>query len=468
MAPATLPSHSSRTPSAAFFAPRFKARIGLVTLALALSVFGAPTSRAAPVFPYPYTKETLPNGLTVIVVPMESAGQVAYYSVVRTGSRDEVEPGKSGFAHFFEHMMFRGTKKFPSEVYESIVTSIGASANAFTSDDLTAYHLKFGKEDLERVVEIESDRFQNLSYAEPAFQTEAGAVYGEYRKSITSPFALLNEKVQDLAYDVHTYKHTTIGFERDIKIMPQQFEYSQSFFRRFYRPDNVVLIITGDVDAKAILALVRKFYGDWEKGYSPPAIEHEPEQTAERTAEITFPGKTLPILNIAYKGEAFDPNSKDYVAALLLEDLAFGSTSELHKKLVLKEQKVQMLNGNVPMNRDQPLFEVTSMVKKAEDIAYVRDEVYRTLEEFKSKPVEPGRLRDLKRRNKYGFLMALDTPGAVAGALARFVALTGDIAVIETLYAQMEAVTPDDVMRATKKYFTPERRTVVVLKGGQP
>jgi zinc protease len=316
-------------------------------------------------------------------------------------------------------------------------------------------------------MEIESDRFQNLSYSEPAFQTEAGAVYGEYRKSITSPFAWLREKKQDLAYDVHTYKHTTIGFERDIKLMPQQFEYSRSFFRRFYRPDNVVLIIVGDVDPKATVALARKFYGNWEKGYSAPAIKPEPEQKAERTSEVTFPGKTLPIIDIAYKGDAFDPNNKDYVATLLLEDLAFGDTSELHKKLVLKEQKVQMLGSNIPMNRDQPLFSIYSMVKKPEDIAYVRDEIYRTLEEFKTKPVEPARLKDLKRRNKYSFLMALDTPGAVAGALARFVALTGDIAVIETLYTQMEAVTPDDVMRATKKYFTPERRTVVVLKGGQ-
>jgi zinc protease len=459
---------------AAMNAPTFqpfrqlRARARLVLLALAGSGLTTLFAPAAPVFPYPYTQEILPNGLKIIVVPMESPGQVAYYSVVRTGSRDEVEEGKSGFAHFFEHMMFRGTKKFPAAEYEAIATRIGASANAYTSDDLTAYHLKFGSEDMERVMEIESDRFQNLAYSEPAFQTEAGAVYGEYRKSITSPFAWLHEKMQDLAYDVHTYKHTTIGFERDIKLMPQQFEYSRSFFRRFYRPENIILIIAGDIDPKAVMALAHKYYSNWEKGYTPPTIKAEPEQKAERTAEITFPGKTLPILNIAYKGDAFDPNNKDYVAALLLEDLAFGETSELHKKLVLQEQKVQMLGGNIPMNRDQPLFNIFSMVKKPEDIAYVRDEIYRTLEEFKTKPVEPGRLRDLKRRNKYSFLMALDTPGAVAGALARFVALTGDIAVIETLYAQMEAVTPEDVMRATKKYFTPERRTIVVLKGGQP
>ena len=97
----------------------------------------------------------------------------------------------------------------------------------------------------------------------------------------------------------------------------------------------------------------------------------------------------------------------------------------------------------------------------------MRDEIYRALETFKTTPVDPGRLRDLKRRNKYSFIMGLDTPEAVAGALARFVALTGDIAIVEPLYAQMEAVTPEDLMRAAKKYFTPERRTVVVLKGAQ-
>jgi zinc protease len=435
----------------------------LVCLAATASFAATPTR----VFPYPYKKHTLENGLTAILIPMESPGVVAYYSIVRTGSRDEVEEGKSGFAHFFEHMMFRGTKKYPSAAYYGIITKIGANTNAYTTDDLTAYHLKFAKEDLEQVIDIESDRFQNLSYAEDVFMTEAGAVYGEYRKNITSPYSLLNEKIQDLAYDKHTYKHTTIGFERDIKAMPQQYEYSLSFFRRFYRPENVVLVIAGDIDPAATLALIEKYYSGWKKGYTPPQIVPEPPQTAERTAEITYPGKTLPIIDIAYKGDAFDPNNRDYVAALLLEDLAFGETSDLRKKLLIKEQKVQTLIGSVPQNRDQPLFEIVSMVKKPEDINYVRDEIYRTIEQFKTTPVDPARLRDLKRRNKYGFVMALDTPEAVASNLARIVALTGDIAVIDQLYAQMDTITPEDVMRAARKYFTPERRTVVVLKGGQ-
>ncbi len=420
---------------------------------------------AGRIFPYRSGQEILPNGLKTIVIPLDSPGLVTYWSVVRTGSRDEVEPGRSGFAHFFEHMMFRGTQKYPGPVYDEIVTALGADSNAYTTDDYTAYHMTFAKEDLERVAEIESDRFQNLAYEKPAFQTEAGAVYGEYRKGITHPFSLLDEKLRDLAFDGHTYKHTTIGFEADIKAMPEAYEYSQSFFQRFYRPENVVLLIVGDVDPPAVMDLVRKYYGSWKPGYVPPQIVPEPPQTAERTGTVQYPGKTLPILQISYKGDAFDPDNPDYVAAILLADLAFGETSEIYRKLVLDEQKLQVLEGYVPMNRDLPLFDVIAMVKDAADLDLARDEIYRTLEHFQTTPVDAERLAQLKRRHKYGFLMNLDTPDSVAGALARPLALTGGIECVDRLYEALERATPDDILRAARKYFVPARRTVMILKG---
>ena len=423
---------------------------------------------AKSIFPYAYTREVLPNGLTVYVIPMESPGLVAYYSVVRTGSRDEYEQGKSGFAHFFEHMMFRGTKKYPGHVYDSLMTGIGADANAYTTDDYTAFHLNFAADDLEKVIELESDRFQNLSYAEREFQTEAGAVYGEYRKSITNPFALLNERMQDVAYDVHTYKHTTIGFEADIKKMPEAYAYSKSFYQRYYRPENVVLLIAGDVNTAATVALVQRYYGGWAKGYVPPTIAAEPPQKAERSAGVTYSGKTLPVLDIAYKGDAFDPDNRLYVAATLLGDLAFGETSELYKKLYIKEQKIEMLDANIPVNRDMPLFEILTRIKKEADIDSIRDDIYAAIRTFQATPVDAQRLNDLKRRRRYQFLMGLDAPDRVAGGLARFAAISGGIEVVETYFAAMDKVTPEDILAAAQHYFVPERRTVVVLKGSRP
>ncbi len=437
---------------------------GLSLLGL-VSLFPVPGSASAGTFPFPYEQQTLPNGLKIIVVPLDTPGLVTYFSIVRTGSRDEVEPGRSGYAHFFEHMMFRGTKNLPGPEYDRTVIGLGADSNAFTTDDFTAYHLTFSKADLETVMKIESDRFQNLSYDKPAFQTEAGAVYGEYRKDVTSPFMVLEEKLLDKAFDKHTYKHTTMGFEADIKAMPQGYDYSMSFFKRFYRPDNVVILITGDVEPKTAFALAKKYYGDWQKGYQPPIITPEPPQQSERSGEIRYPGRTLPILCIAYKGAAFDPGDKDYVAAMLFNELAFGETSDLHKKLVLRDQTVEMLMADVPMNRDMPLFTLMTMVKNEKDIAAVRDEIYKTVQKFQTTPVDAKKLADMKKRMKYGFLMGLDSSEKVAGALARIIAITGGIEALDRLYDTIESITPGDVRRAAEKFYQPNRRTVMVLKG---
>src|SRR6185503_8253112 len=153
---------------------------------------------------------------------------------------------------------------------------MGADTNAFTSDDMTAYHLSFATAGLPKVIEIEADRFQNLKYAEDQFKTEAGAVYGEYSKGRSSPFEVLDEAVRNAAFDKHTYKHTTIGFEADIQAMPKQFDYSKSFFHRFYRPENVVLLVTGDVEPARTLALIKQEYGLWRTGYTAPKIAAEP------------------------------------------------------------------------------------------------------------------------------------------------------------------------------------------------
>ena len=171
--------------------------------AAAFTIASQESTPVTPIIPYPTETRTLPNGLTAIVVPMPSDGLVAYWTIVRTGSRDEYEEGRSGFAHFFEHMMFRGTERYPADAYNRVITTIGADANAYTTDDHTAYHLSMAAEDLEQVMDLESDRFQHLSYAEGAFQTEAGAVYGEYRKTRTEPDFALYEDLVAAAFERH-------------------------------------------------------------------------------------------------------------------------------------------------------------------------------------------------------------------------------------------------------------------------
>lgn len=428
---------------------------------------GAHSVTSQELFPYKYYTFTLENGFKTIVIPLESPGLVAYYSVVRTGSRDEYEPGHTGFAHFFEHMMFRGTKKYPGNVYDRLITEMGADANAYTSNDLTCYHLSFSSEDLEKVIELESDRFQNLFYSEQAFKTEAGAVHGEYLKGLSSPWQVLFEKIYDTAFDVHTYKHTTIGFKKDIEAMPTMYDYSLSFFDRYYRPENVVLLIVGDVQPENVRKLVEKYYGNWQKGYVPPKIPVEPEQKAERRAEVVFNGRTLPILSINYKSLAFDPKNIEMAACYLLGDLIFGETSDLYKKLVLDEQRVEFIEADFSSNRDSGLLSIFTMVKKEDDVRNVEQKIYKAIDYFKKNRVDEKKLNDLKNNLKYGFLMGLNTPDNVAGRLARFIAMTGDIQCVDELYESLEKVTPDDISNAANKFLVEQKRTVVILKGGK-
>src|SRR5262249_37311504 len=144
--------------------------------------------------------------------------------------------------------------------------SLGADSNAYTNQDWTCYHMTIPASALATAVEIEADRFRNLKYDEPSFQKEARAVLGEYNKSASSPLLKLNEAMQDTAYTTHTYKHTTIGFLADIKDMPKQYAYSKVFFDRWYRPENCTIIVVGDVHHEALVALVKRSYGDWKRG----------------------------------------------------------------------------------------------------------------------------------------------------------------------------------------------------------
>ncbi len=434
----------------------------MTAFALLLPAAGA---SAENVFPYHYQTHTLPNGLRVIFIPMSAGGLVSYWSIVRTGSRDEIEPGRSGYAHFFEHMMFRGTKKYPGPVYDRIVNGLGADSNAFTTEDFTAFHLTFAKADLAKIVEMEADRFQNLHYQRPDFQTEAGAVYGEYRKDQTEPAFMLEEKLRDTAFDRHTYKHTTMGFEADVKNMPQGYEYSQTFFQRFYRPENVVLLVVGDFDPPAALKLIEEYYGPWKPGYKEAQIKPEPAPSGQRKAEVAYPGQTQPILDLAYRGDGFDPDNRDYVAARLLAELAFGPTSDAYKKLVLDQQKAETIFASVPVNRDPPLFEVTAVVKQPEDLAAVQKVLEETIKRFQTKPVDAQQLARVKRHEKYGFLMQLDSPLHTAEALVPVISATGSLDAVDRLFTASEQVTPEDIQRAARKYFSPQRRTVIVLKG---
>jgi zinc protease len=431
-------------------------------VALLLVLAGTAMAQEADrVFPFDYRPVELENGFKAYLINAGAPDQIAYVSIVRTGSRDEVEEGKSGFAHFFEHMMFRGTEKYPD--FDAVTSAMGAARNAFTSNDLTVYYEVAAAENLEQLTDLESDRFMNLSYTEPDFRTEAGAVLGEYQQGAMSPGRFLDEKVRETAYDRHTYRHTTIGFEADVRAMPEGYDYSISFHRRFYRPENVVLVLVGDFDLDEAEALIRQYYGPWEAGYVPPEIPVEPEQTAPRSRTVRYPGRTLPRLSINYKAPAWSATDREAVALQVLGRVAFGSRSDLYKKLVIDERLVQYLAAGFGLARDPALVEIETMVIDPSGVAAVEEEIYRTVERFQEELVDEALLRDTKSNMKYGFLMRLETAQQVAFSTIGYVINTGGIEAIEDYYRTLDAVTAEDIRAAAQRWLVENGKTVVVM-----
>jgi zinc protease len=438
---------------------RSAAVAGLVlVLAATVRPAGAQESR---VFPFDYDRVRLENGFTAYLIDAGAPGQIAFVTMVRTGSRDEVEPGKSGFAHFFEHMMFRGTEKYPD--YDGMTSRIGAARNAFTSSDMTVYYLVASNEYLETIMDLESDRFQNLRYSEADFRTEAGAILGEYQQGALTPGRWLNEKVRETAFLEHTYRHTTIGFEADVRAMPEGYDYSLDFYRRFYRPENVVLVIAGDFDRSAAREMVSRYYGDWAPGYVPPAITPEPPQAEPRERTVQYPARTLPILSVNYKAPAWSATDTLAVAAEVLGRVAFGPNSELSRRLVLQERRLNSLNAGFGLDRDPGLLSITAIVNNPADVAAVESEISRTAARFHQELADETLLRDIKSNMKYGFLMGLETAQDVAFSTIPFVINTGGVEAVEDYFRTLDAVTPEHVRRAARQFLIDSGRTTITM-----
>src|SRR4029450_4940979 len=438
-----------------------------VMLASALFAQSSDSNRQSPgaaVLPFQATETTLPNDLRVIVVPTGFPNLVSVQIVVQAGSRNEVEPGKSGFAHFFEHLMFRGTPTNPPDRYQQIMRKAGARDNASTGDDFTRYYSTFAKEDLDTVLGLYADMFQNLAYSEADFKTEARARLGEYNKNSAEPLVKLYEVQRDRFYQAHTYKHTTMGFIKDIETMPNEYAYSKGFFDRWYRPQYTTLIVAGDVTAAQVLPLVTKHWGPWKPGVqSTTPIPKEPTPQGPMYAHVPWPVETLPWVTVGFPAPAFDAQGKDFAGTALLGTLYFGPTSDLYKKLVVAEQKVDQLRVDVPSSIDPSLFTVLARLKSPGDASYVRNEILSTFARARTTLVPADRLAAAQSFNRYSFARTVDSSERVAVAVADFAAYTRSYGTVNDFYNTLASVSPTDLQHTASKYFVDRGLIVTTL-----
>ena len=419
------------------------------------------------ILPFEATETTLPNGLKVIVVPTGFPDLASVQVAVQVGSRNEVDPGKSGFAHFFEHLWFRGTPTTPPDRYLQIMARAGARDNAVTSDDRTIYHATFAAEDLETIVAVYADMFQNLAYSEAVFKTEAQAVLGEYNKNSADPTQRLYEAFRERLYERHPYKHTTLGFLKDIQNFPNEYAYSKEFFKRWYQPRFTTLIVAGDVTPDRVLEVVKQHWGSWANSSSAAiTIPQEPAPSGPKYAHVTWPSDTLPWVIVGFPAPPFDERGTEPAAMDVLAATHFSQTSDVYKRLVVTEQKVDRLEIDNPSRVDRTHIAVYARVKKAEDVAYVRDRLLSAFREARTTPPTPQRLADTQAFLQYSLSRTIDSTERVATVVAQYAAYRRSFQTVNNYYKTMERLTPKDVIETARKYFTDAGLVTATLSRG--
>jgi zinc protease len=327
-----------------------------------------------PILPFDASERTLANGLKVIVVPTGFPNLVSLQIPVKTGSRNEVEPGKSGFAHFFEHMMFRGTKAFPPRGVPGDRDEGRRAPERLHERRLHELPRHLRPRGPRDDPQIEADRFQNLDYPLEAFKTESRAVLGEYNKNSADPIQKLIEVQREHAFKAHTYKHTTMGFLKDIEDMPNQFEYSKTFFDRWYRPEYATVIVAGDVTAGRGLPASREVLGLVEGG---PLHGRRARRSAAgrpgRWPTCRGTRRRCQWVSVAFHTPPFSETSREWAGARR----AVGPHVRPHLRPLREpgraEQKVDSSARSSRPNSDPYLMTIYARVKQAEDAPYVRD-----------------------------------------------------------------------------------------------
>jgi len=426
----------------------------------------AATTAHAGTFPYPVDARTLDNGLSVYVVPMPSPGAAAFVTWMKVGSRDEVDEGRTGFAHFFEHLMFFGTETLGGRAREREVLRLGVDENAWTWLDDTVYHGLVSTENLPRYVEIEADRFQNLVLTADDVQKESGAVYGEFRKGQASPDNALEVALWGEAFTTHTYGHDTIGYEADIAAMPTAHDYAMAFFDRMYRPGNANVLVVGDVDPDEAHALVAEHYGSWAAATEPrPEIPDEPPQAELRRTEVSWPTPTAERLLMAWKVPAHDPNDPRAAHLALVEDLLLSSVAPLRTRLVRDEALAYDVSGGQLDLVDPGLFRIKVTAREGVDLAAIEGVIREELAAL-TEGVSTEQLDRTAEHTRYAFLSSMDDPKSVAEALGWHLRRHPEVASLDAFFDHYASATPEEVAAVVAEVFTDETLTIATLRPG--
>ncbi|HEY2933465.1 MAG TPA: pitrilysin family protein [Acidobacteriota bacterium] len=440
---------------------------------------------AARFFPYAIQKKTLANGLDVLVVEMpEFKSMLSYNTLVLAGARNEIEKGKSGLAHLFEHILFRHRFRGEQNGYERRVNEMGVFNNAWTWFDVTFYHPLTFTSNLNSnsrragLAELEADRFTRLDFTEEIFKTEAGAVLGEYRKNASQPARKMEEVMFAAAFGSHGYGHTTMGYLEDVEDMPNEYRAAVQFYNQYYRPNNAVLTVAGDVKTQEIFDVAQRYYGAWEAKPQPKLPLPEPAEGPKRN-HVPWSADVPPQVHMAYRVPAFKTGDKETAVGQILPELLASETAPLYKKLRYDKKtasELSLTKQNYESFHPRLLIVETRLFKEKfdkqgtglldETIADLRGGL-QDLKSWSKRKDAPAELKQIQSKYRYDLLAQLGSPANLAETLAWFYRFDRDPEVLDKTIAAVESLTPADIDTFAKKYFIPANEVVVTMTGGK-
>jgi zinc protease len=405
-------------------------------------------------------EHVLDNGLKVLLLEDHKSPAVTFQVWYRVGARNEKD-GKSGLAHFLEHMMFKGTPTTGPEEYSRIIAKNGGRTNAFTSSDVTVYFATMSREKIGVEIELEADRMANALLGEKYFEPEKNVIQEERRmRTEDNPISALSEATSAVAYTIHPYRRPVVGWMQDIRNLTRQD--LVDFYKLYYAPNNAYIVMVGDFASAEMLAKIKTAFGNIPRGSKAPEMTvEEPEQRGERRLVLKKEAE-LPFLLAFYHA----PNHKSpdsFALDLLSVVLAGGKSSRLYHDLVYQKRLVRGVDADYSgISVDPGGLSIYAQLLPGVDPATVEREIERGLEKIKNELISDRELQKAKNQVEAAFIFAQDSVFGQAMKIGYYEAV-GSWRQMEAYLDGIRKVTRDDIRRVARQYLVPDRRTVGTL-----
>jgi zinc protease len=441
--------------------------VAMMTVTFTLSIAAQQTSTDVRPPKLDFTTHTLSNGLQVILLENHSVPVINLQVWYHVGGKNEL-PGHTGFAHMFEHLMFKGSAHVGADEHSRIIEAVGGFDNAETGDDTTNFFETFPSNYLERVLWLEADRMGSLNVDEANFTSERQVVEEERRMRVDNqPYGSIEEDLRAAAFTVHGYHHTPIGSIEDLNKATLQDV--RDFYNIYYKPDNATLVIAGDFNSDQALDWAKKYFEGIPRSTKPIPRNDTPEptQTAQRVVNKSYTNTPLPAVVIGYKIPAqYTPDA--YPLDLAANILAGGESSRLYQTLIYKDQIAVQSAGFGNFSEDPNLFWAYAIMNQGHTADEGEKAVLGVLDGLKMELVGPKELEKAKNQEIASYILGRDTDEEKAVALAQAAVIGKDPNLVNTDLDRYVKVTADDIQRVSKDYFVPQQSTVLIITPAAP